>query len=173
MTLQRLMIKSLALAIILLLCPQIMLAQTAVDERDIEEERFQAQTNLFLFERSMEFEAEIVLHEAFLLWLYEGIIRESKKRQKEDLRGTLNALNLLDPTALDDSSYMLPTDLYEAPPRVQYKTWEKLQKDKYIHKYTHARHIKDRLLHDATSLQQDRMFDFDLKTALEVYDEES
>ncbi len=169
MSIWRLFIKLFTLSVVLSFCPRLLLAQTAAEEKTSRDESFQAQTNLFLFQQSLEFQAEIVLHESFLIWLYEGITDEGKKRRREDLSGTLDALAPLNPATLDDSSYVLPTDLDEAPPRVRYQAWEKLQREKYIQKYIQARRIKDRLLRASTPEQRRRMFNTDLKSTLESY----
>ncbi len=169
MSIRRLATDLLVLTILLLLYPAPLSAQINTRNETSLDKSYQAQANLFLFQRGLDFEAEVFQYESFLIWLYEGITSEAKKRRREDLNGTRDAFAPLDPATFDDSSYVFPSDLAEAPPRIKYQTWEKLQREKYVQKYTQARQIKDRLLSSATDEQRRRMFNTDLKSALESY----
>lgn len=140
----------------------------SIDE-DGQKALYKDQTDLYLFKRSLDLENEMLLHEAFLTWLFQGITAEVKQRRKEDWRGTLEAFDPLELSTFEDSVYFLPHELNEAPSRIRYMAWEKLQREKYAQKYIQARHIKDNLIQTATPRQRQRMFNFDLDLALFSY----
>ncbi|MDP8239866.1 MAG: hypothetical protein P9X24_12315 [Candidatus Hatepunaea meridiana] len=120
----------------------------------------------------MEFESLVLHQESFLVWLYQGISVETNLRRKEDWNNTLDALEPFDPSKSEDTLYILPADLDEAPLRIKYATWEKLQKEKYNHLYIQARSIKDNLIRTGTIAQRNRMFNRDLETAILSYRDE-
>ena len=169
MSIRRLLTFFLLLTVIISFYPANLPAQVTRKEKDSQETEFQAQTGLYLFKRSLEFEAEAYLHESFLLWLYQGITAEARKRHSEDWQSTLAAFEVLDLATFEDSVYVLPEDLEDAPPRIRYQAWEKLQREKYNHKYIQARRIKDKLIKSATSQQRERMFNTDLSSAIISY----
>jgi outer membrane protein assembly factor BamD (BamD/ComL family) len=130
---------------------------------------FQTHTDIYLFRRSLDFESEIILQEAFLTWLYQGITKEADQRRKEDWVKTLEAFGPIDLATFEDSAYFLPAELDSAPSRVRYNKWEELQREKYAQKYIQARHVKDNLIKTANPEQRHRMFTFDLEMAILSY----
>ncbi|NQU05290.1 MAG: hypothetical protein HQ568_04290, partial [Calditrichaeota bacterium] len=132
-------------------------------------ELFRTHTDIYLFRRSLDFESEAILHEAFLTWLYQGITYEANQRRKEDWISTLEAFEPIDLTTFEDSAYFLPAELDSAPSRIRYTKWEDLQREKYAQKFIQARHVKDNLIKTANSVQLHRMFNFDIEMAMQSY----
>ncbi|MCF7810725.1 hypothetical protein K9N50_07020 [bacterium] len=141
----------------------------AADDEVDQTELFQTHTNIYLFRRSLDFESEIIVQEAFLTWLFQGITQEANLRRKEDWKNTLNAFEPINLATFEDSAYYLPAELESAPSRIRYSKWEELQREKYAQKYIQARHVKDNLIKTANSVQRHRMFKFDLETAILSY----
>ncbi|NQT35062.1 hypothetical protein HQ587_07725 [bacterium] len=165
----------LSLVVLILYCPRQVSAQTTEKEESKQDAQYQAQTSLYLFQRSLDFEAETYLNELFLTWLYEGITSEAQKRRNENFTDTYDALSLLDLTTFEDSVYALPDRIEGAlldsvPPRIRYILWENLQREKYKNKCVQARRIKNRLISTGNELQLQRMFNVDLESAITTYD---
>ena len=129
-------------------------------------ELFQAYNDGYFAQRSLEFQWEMLRDERLLTWLYQGINAEVLTRMQEDPAGTLVAVTPPELEGVSDTGYVLPEDIEEAPLRVRYMAWEKVQQDEFNHKFYQARTVKDRLIASATAAQRLRMFRRDLESAI-------
>jgi hypothetical protein len=155
--------------ILLALCSALPIQSTSAElapQAGASDELFQAYSDGYFFQRSVDFQWEMLRDEGLLTWLYQGINAEVLRRMQEDPGGTLEAVAPPELAGVSDTGYVLPADLDDAPTRVRYMAWEKLQRDEFNHKFYQARTIKDRLIAAANTQQRLRMFRWDLESAI-------
>jgi len=157
------------LAVVFVLIPKGLLAQPTQKNPLVEDQLYQIFTDYYFFRREAGFAREMSKHETFLRWLYDGIISEVKKRKKEDLYGSLRAITPPELVGFDESNYALPENFDDSAANIYYLAWERFRRDEFNHKYIQARLIKSRLINSGTSSQRQRMFQFDLRQALNSY----
>jgi len=136
------------------------------------EQLFSSQRAYYLYQRSIEFSDRMIVREAFLKWLYDGINSEVIKRRKEDLSSTLRTLSPPELSNLKEKSYSLPQNWQKMSPGEKYVFWEESVLSEYNRKYLEARLIKDALIRNAKPDQMKRMFKRDLTEAFYVYRDE-
>ncbi len=141
-------------------------AAPAPEEESSQDALYRSHAERYFYQRSLEFELEMTRLESFLVWLYQGIVAEVSRRQKENPQGALEALSPRELTLIEESIYTPPPDIEEAPLRIRYQAWEKLHFDEFRRKYAQARTFKDRLIKSATANQRQRMFQWDLRSAI-------
>lgn len=159
----------LLLAVVFVLLPIENLAAQPKQDKPSDEQLLQVYSDLFFFGRSIEFAQELTLREAFLSWLLKGIVLEASKRQKEDLNGTIRAINPPEIANLDESVFAIPENLGDSALHIKYLAWEKSQRDEFNHRYLKARLIKENLIRSGTPTQRYRMFKNDLESAIYSY----
>lgn len=130
---------------------------------------FEVYSEFYMFQRHVEFSLEMATRESYLTWLYQGINTEVRKRRKEDLNGTLNALSPPELKGYSESDYSFPEDIDPNSSRDIYLALENYQRDEFDHKFLQTRLIKNRLIKSATPAQRARMFKNDLETAVLNY----
>jgi len=133
------------------------------------DEIYQVHADIYFMRRQINQNIEMAVREAFLKWLYDGIVDEVKKRKRTNPELTLEALNPPELKGYSDESYNLPENIDEAPPQIAFSAYEKFDRDEYNHKYLHARLIKNELIKSANSEQRQRMFSRDLKSTIFTY----
>ncbi len=156
-----------ALAVALSLTPRGSAATSSPTEQGSSDQQlYQAYSEFFFLKRDMDFALEMSLRETFLAWLYQGINVEVAARSNEDPFGTLAAITPPELKGLEEASYAFPDSLLDAPLRIRYLAIEEFQKTEFNHKFLQARLIKDRLIRTATAEQKQRMFRYDLESAI-------
>ncbi|MFC2150298.1 hypothetical protein ACFLQV_02220 [Calditrichota bacterium] len=138
-----------------------------------EDSLFVDRTLQYIYHRNLQFSAEAYLYESYLVWLYDGINEELKKRRKEDWRSALDAFEPLNEEIMNDSLFWKEVDFDSVSHHNAYLDWEQRQRDKFRSKNAAVRHVKDNLIRSATAAQKKRMFNHDLKTAFDSYNREN
>lgn len=136
-----------------------------------EEDLYQIYAELFFIKQELNQAVEMSIREAFLNWLYYGIVLEVRKRKRTNPDLTLEALT---PTELDGysvESYHLPDNINDASLLEAYLAYDKYDRDEYNHKYLKARLIKENLISTANPKQRLRMFNKDLSSTINTYSE--
>lgn len=154
------------LVIFLLLSPFGAVCQEATPEND---ELFQVYSEMYFLKREANFALEMSIREAFLTRLFDSIIDEVNQRKKEDLSGTLRALQPSEFDDFDESSYALLPGINKLPANKRYFALENYQRNEFVHKFFLARQIKSHLLESGNSKQRKRMFMRDLENAFFSY----
>lgn len=155
-----------------LFSPQIGFSAEPKKSVDPEQQLFNSQRAYYLYQRSIDFSDKMIVREAFLKWLYDGINSEVMKRRKEDLSSTLRTLFPPELSNLKDQPNRLPQNWQQMSAGEKYVHWEKSVMDEYNRKYLEARLIKDALIRAAKPDQLKRMFKRDLTEAFYVYRDE-
>ncbi len=130
---------------------------------------YEAYSDYYFFKRSIEFDKEMTLREAFLKWLLDGIVIEAADRRKEDAQGTLQSIDPPELKGMNNNLTPLPEDFNDLPRNQQYSLLESNSKEEYQAKFLRARLIKSKLIKSSNPTQRQRMFNEDLKSAIFSY----